>query len=94
MRFEWNEQKNISNLQKHGLAFENAVSLFDGSAPLLIELDDRIDYGEDRWIGIGLLRNHIVVVVFVELTSDTIRLISARRANHYERKRYRETFGI
>ena len=57
---------------------------------MLVELDEREDYGEDRLIGIGILRNIVVVVVFTEPQQDTIRIISARKANKYERKRYEQ----
>jgi len=60
-------------------------------APLLVEYDDRQNYSEDRWTGIGLLRGIVVVVVvFTERDVDTIRIISARKANRYERKQYEE----
>ena len=88
MTFEWDERKNKTNFQIHGIAFENVPPLFESDNLLLIDYDDREDYGEDRWIGIGLLRNHVVVIVFTELDLDTIRLISARKANRNERKRY------
>ena len=48
---------------------------------MLVELDDREDYGEDRWVGIGFLGNVVVVVVFTERRRDTIRIVSARKAN-------------
>ncbi len=52
--------------------------MFDGS--MLVELDERTDYGEDRWIGIGFLRNGVAVVVWTERQGDVIRIISARKA--------------
>ena len=55
---------------------------------MLIELDDRFDYGEDRWFGIGFLGSGIAVVVWTERQKNTIRIISARRANRYEQKRF------
>ena len=93
MNFEWDASKNKANLLKHGIAFEDATSLFEKGIPLLIDYDDREEYGEDRWIGIGALRHHVVVVVFTEISPGTIRLISARKANRYERKRYFDAFG-
>jgi len=57
---------------------------------MLVALDDREDYGEDRWIGIGMLRGRVVVVVFTERSEDTIRIISLRKALSYERKRYEQ----
>jgi len=53
---------------------------------MLIELDDRFDYGEDRWFGIGFLGSGVAVVVWTERQNDVIRIISARRANRYERQ--------
>lgn len=57
---------------------------------MLIELDDRIDYREDRWVGIGFLRNGAAAVVWTERQDDIIRVISARKANRYECKRFEQ----
>lgn len=62
MNFEWDEQKNQSNVHKHGLSFADAWEMFQ--VPMLIEIDDRMDYGEERWIGIGRIRERTVVAVF------------------------------
>jgi uncharacterized DUF497 family protein len=86
MLYEWDEEKNRTNLLKHGLDFTDAWEIFD--APMLVLLDDREDYGEERWIGIGLLRGRVVVVVYTERGEDTIRIISLRKALSYERTRY------
>lgn len=86
IKFEWDEQKNSVNIRKHGFNFINAWEIFEG--PILTILDDRDDYGEERWIGIGLLRTRIVVVVFTEPDEETIRIISLRKALTYERRRY------
>ena len=51
-------------------------------------LDQREDYGEDRWIGIGLLRGIPVVIVFTEPDDETIRIISARKATKKEGRIY------
>lgn len=59
-------------------------------SPMLIELDDRIDYGEERWVGIGFLRKGVAAVVWTERQGDVIRIISARRANRYEHKRFEQ----
>ena len=58
--------------------------------PMLTEIDPRTDYGEDRWIGIGFLRNGVAVVVWTERQDDIIRIISARKANRYERQRFEQ----
>lgn len=57
---------------------------------MLVDLDDREDYGEDRWLGIGWLRDLLIVVVWPEPKEGSVRIISARKANEYERRRYEE----
>ena len=57
---------------------------------MLVLFDNKMEYGEERWIGIGLLRTIIVVIVYTELKKDKIRLISARKATKRERKYYEE----
>lgn len=57
---------------------------------MLVALDDRQDYGEDRWIGMGMLNTRAVVVVFTERDEDTIRIISMMKATTYERIRYEQ----
>ncbi|NDJ21445.1 BrnT family toxin [Nostoc sp. B(2019)] len=88
MHFEWDEAKNLENISKHQIDFADVPEMFD--SPMLIELDDRFNYGEKRWFGIGFLGNGVAVVVWTERQSDVIRIISARRANRYERKRFEQ----
>jgi len=87
MDFVWDEKKNRENIRKHGIDFRDVVDMFNH--PMLVWLDTREDYGEDRWIGIGLLRSIVAVVVYVEWEDEeTIRIISARKATIYERDAY------
>lgn len=86
MKFTWDPQKNTSNIRKHGIDFADVVAMFD--YPMLVNLDGQADYGEDRWIGIGLLKNTVAAVVFTERDAETIRIISARKATGYEREKY------
>lgn len=86
MRFEWDDKKNQENCRKHGLDFNVAVQVF--SFPMLVALDDREDYGEERWIGVGLARSVPVVVLFTVKADETIRVISMRKALSHERTRY------
>lgn len=88
MQFEWDEAKNSENIRKHQIDFADVSEMFDN--PMLIEEDDRFDYGEERWFGIGFLGNGVAVVVWTERHGDVIRIISARRANRYERKRFEQ----
>ncbi len=88
MRFEWDESKRESNIVKHGIDFVDVPRLF--SAPMRIVLDMRQDYGEDRFIGLGLLDNRIVAVAFTEPEENTVRVISLRRALAHEKKQYEQ----
>jgi uncharacterized protein len=85
-RFEWDELKNRANIGKHGFDFADAEDMFRGV--LLVHPDVRNDYGEMRWIGVGTTRGRIAVVVFTERGSETIRVISLRKATRRERKEY------
>lgn len=86
MNFKWNEQKRRRNIQNHRIDFADLSSVFDG--PMVVWLDTREDYGEERWVGIGFLRKTLLLIVYTEPDEDTIRLISARKANKHERKIY------
>jgi len=88
MKFEWDENKRRTNIQKHGLDFRDAWKVFN--FPMLIALDDREAYDEDRYIGIGMLEGRIVVVVYTERGEDTIRIISMMKALTHERNRYEQ----
>ena len=88
MKFEWDEAKNTLNIEKHGLDFADAKDIFQ--SPMLSILDTRYDYGEKRWIGIGLLRGRVVTVIFTELGRETTRIISLRKAVKRERIRYEQ----
>jgi uncharacterized protein len=57
---------------------------------MAVELDDREDYGEERFIGIGLLDGRVVVVIYTEPSDNIIRIISLRKALSYERKPYEQ----
>ena len=58
MLFEWDEDKNRANIQKHRIDFADIPAIFSG--PMVVELDEREDYGEERWISIGFLRNIVI----------------------------------
>lgn len=86
MNFEWDERKNQLNIGKHDLDFFDAWEVFQN--PILVEIDDRFDYDETRFVALGLLRDLIVVLVYAEKENDIIRIISFRRAVRYERDRF------
>jgi uncharacterized DUF497 family protein len=85
MRYEWDEQKRLSNARKHGIDLRDAVEIFAGDTVLME--DDRVDYGERRFVSLGLLQGRVIVVVHTEHAGVT-RLISARKATKYEQRIY------
>lgn len=86
MIYDWDEAKNEINIAKHGIDFNDAKDIFEH--PVLTWLDNREDYGEERWVALGLIRTVAGVVIYTERHGDTIRIISARKATKQERKRY------
>jgi uncharacterized DUF497 family protein len=93
MELEWDEVKRRTNYAKHGLDFRDAEKVFQGIA--LTAEDNRQDYGEKRFISLGLLEDMVVVVVYTERREKT-RIISMRKANHREKQAYEEKifFGL
>ena len=84
--FEWDEQKAERNQAKHSVSFEFATRAFDDENRVTV-IDNRRDYGETRYITLAKIDNRLYVVAFT-LRSSIIRLISARKANNKEVKRY------
>ncbi len=86
MHFEWDENKNAQNRQKHGISFEEAQEIFNGI--ILTSIDDRFDYEEIREISIGAIQGVIIVTVAHTDRSGIIRIISAPKATLKERQKY------
>ena len=89
--FEWDDDKNAENLRKHGISFEEASLIFEGT--VLSWTDARIDYGETRVISLGCIRALVAVAVVHTDRGGKTRIISARLANRRERRLYGEHFG-
>lgn len=81
MNLEWDERKRTANLRKHGIDFVGCEAIFDGVTKTMV--DDRRDYGEERFVTFGLLEGRVVAVAHTE-TADTIRVISIRKATKHE----------
>jgi len=87
--FEWDDAKAASNLAKHGVSFSYARAAFDD--PLGLDaLDDRRDYGEQRFNLIAKSPDQIMLFVTYTERETGIRIISARRASKQEVKSYHE----
>jgi uncharacterized DUF497 family protein len=86
LRFEWHDPKAAANLQAHGVSFELATGVF--SDPFAVEwIDDREDYGEQRFVIIGMAEGQLLFVAYTE-REDRIRIISARKVTHDEEIEY------
>jgi uncharacterized DUF497 family protein len=91
LTFEWNYRKAASNQRKHGIAFEEATSVFNDPLAVIFDDEEHSTEQEIREITIGhSARNHLLVLCFTERTENVIRLISARRATRKERVDYEE----
>ncbi len=88
MRYNYDPDKRVSNLKKHGLDFDDARDVIEGTQTVTFE-DKRFDYGEFRFLTLGLLHGVVVIIATVE-TDKTIRIISMRKADKNEQKIYYE----
>ena len=94
-RFEWDPTKAADNLRKHGVSFQTAARVFTDPYAL-VELD-RLENGEERWQTIGVVEGVLMLMVAhigrEQDDIEVIRIISARRADRRERRRYEEENG-
>lgn len=87
LKFEWYDAKAAANLKDHGVGFELAKTVFKD--PFAIEfLDDREDYGEERFIIIGMADGAVLLFVAYTERAERIRIISARRVTKHEQEQY------
>lgn len=88
LNFEWNPNKAKANLKKHGVSFDLASYVFVDSERIEY-LDDFEDHGEDRFRTMGLVSGVLLVVVYT-MRGNSVRLISARKAEPHEQITYHE----
>lgn len=93
LHFEWDENKNATNVKKHGISFEEAQTAFYDEHALLIHDPDHSE-DEERFILMGLSAQLRVLLVChcYRKAEESIRIISARRASRKERRQYWERF--
>jgi uncharacterized protein len=83
MQFEWDEEKNLANIIKHGIGFETASKIF--ARPTVSWRDTRREYGEVRIHTVGMKEDLLILTVIHTDRNDIIRIISARLASKKER---------
>lgn len=90
MKFQWDASKAASNLRKHGVNFDEAVTVFKDPLALIFD-DEKHSEDEHREIIIGYSTlSRLLLVCFLERQEDIVRIFSARRATTHERKDYEE----
>ena len=87
MKFEWNTDKARRNVQKHGVSFSEALSVFKDVLSLTYSDTDH-SAEEDRFLIIGLSSSENVLVISHTYRNDVVRIISARKATKKERYFY------
>ena len=85
MKFEWDAEKRLANIRKHGIDFADVWRFFEND--VYTTVDDRFDYGEIRFLSLGLLFGEVIAVSYSE-TDEITRIISARKAEKYEQETY------
>ena len=88
-KFEWDYQKAANNLQKHGVAFDEAVSVFADALPLTVADTDHAE-SEDRSRTYGVSGKGRLLVVVHTKRRSSVRIISARKATRYEKSIYEQ----
>ncbi len=87
MQFEWDSKKARANLSKHGVSFEEALTVFGDPLALTIDDPDH-SHQEHRLLTTGVSERGRVIIVAHTYGGGTIRIISARRTTRRERKQY------
>lgn len=91
MNYIWDPAKNRRNIARHGIAFEDAVKIFEG--PTLEQVDDRFNYGEVRVYAIGVVNGLEITLIYTDLSHNERRTISAWRSERHEREAYWKSIG-
>ena len=90
MKIAYDPLKRALTMERRGLDFEDAIGVFDGTT--VEAIDDRQDYGEVRVQSFGLLDGRMVTVIWTQ-RGDTRHIISMRKCNDREQKKYRRQLG-
>ena len=90
LTFKWNAEKAVKNIKKHGVHFDDAVTAFKDESAFITYDPDHSEH-EDRWLLVGMAYMTILVVAYHhDEETNTVRIISARKAKPKERKAYEE----
>ena len=95
IKFDWDENKNVTNIEKHKVSFEESSTTFYDDDAIILDDPDHSDESEERFLLIGIsVRLNLLIVSHCYRNEDedneTIRIISARKANKHETNKYFE----
>lgn len=90
MEFDWDEDKRLANVNKHGIDFVRAKEIWEG--PVIENPSGQTRHSEDRYIALGLLDNEVIAVIYT-WRRRLRRIISARKARKHEKALYENAFG-
>ncbi|OYU75182.1 MAG: hypothetical protein CFE32_15230 [Alphaproteobacteria bacterium PA3] len=90
MEFEWDDEKNKANILKHKVSFGRAALIFTG--PIYTKVDLRQDYGETRFVSIGIVEDECLVVVHT-IRGEKLRVISAWKGGQDERSKLSQLYS-
>ena len=93
MNYEWDLAKNLENIKKHKVSFEQAIIALEDPYRLCC-YDEVHSLNEDRYIVLGSAERRLLFVSIVWVSEDTIRIISSRRANRNEMEAYNENCSL
>lgn len=85
MEYEWDENKRLINLRRHGIDFADVWRVFENETAT--QPDERFNYDEIRYLSLGFLFGEVVAVSHTE-TDEITRIISVRKAEKYEQDKY------
>ncbi len=90
MGFDWDENKRLANLGKHGIDFVRAKEIWEG--PIVEFPSGQTHHNEDRYIALGFLDSEFIAVIYT-WRRQMRRIISARKARENEKALYENAFG-
>lgn len=89
LNFEREENKRLTNIEKHGVDFEDAICISEGD---VVEVPSRSQHAENRLVAFGVLEGRVIALVYTD-RDGARRIISARRSSRSERKDYEAALG-
>lgn len=91
LEFEWDEDKRADVIKTRGVDFLYVAQIFNN--PTLVNRDDRMDYGEERFIALGHVNEEYFALVYTPIEDKVFRIITAWKAGRNGEKKYKTRFS-